>query len=243
MPIVALSGLLSNFSLETVQYYLLLILILCISLSFHEVAHGWVAYRLGDDTAALQGRLTLNPLRHLDPIGSLAFLFVGIGWAKPVPINPRRFDRKYTIKQGLMLTSIAGPAANILLALAATILYFLTVTIGYLASPNDSSVVEVILQQFFYYMYFFNVVLAVFNLLPIPPLDGFKIFGALLPNKLYYRLMNYERYIGLVFLFLVIFARGTLSTILSYIRAPFNFLIWEPVKAVFEALWGAMGLL
>jgi Zn-dependent protease len=246
MPTFALSGLLSGlqsgFANFDFQFYLLMILVLCISLSFHEVSHGWVANKLGDDTAFLAGRLTLNPLAHLDLIGSICFLIGGIGWAKPVPINPAKFDHKYTMKKGIVLTSLAGPGSNLLLATASTILYFAILTIAGLAGLTTGNFIINILEELFYLLFYYNIILAVFNLLPVPPLDGYKIFGALLPNTLYYKLMSYERYIGIIFLFLVIAGRGILSTILTFISYPFKIAIWEPIQFLFGLLWKLLGI-
>src|SRR5665647_733025 len=111
---------------------IILIFVLCLSLSFHEFSHAWVANRLGDDTAALQGRLTLNPLKHLDPVGSIVFLIAGIGWARPVPVNPARFSREGTMKSGMMKVSLAGPLSNLLLATVANFLFYVIFTIAIL---------------------------------------------------------------------------------------------------------------
>lgn len=240
MPVftVGLLGLFSQFNLED---FLITILVLCISLSFHEMAHAWTAYRLGDDTAALQGRLSMNPLAHLDPIGSITFIIAGIGWAKPVPINPARFDRRYSVKRGLMMTSVAGPLANLILATAATILLFSVATIGLIFAGMDSQFTNIIIKLL-QRLYGANIILAVFNLLPIPPLDGFKIFGSVLPDRIYYRLMSFERYIGLAFLLLVFFGRGILVTVLSWIAWPFNQVIWRPIEFFFTWLWQATQL-
>jgi len=247
MPFLALSGFLSRFADFDLQGFLMTILVLSVSLSFHELAHGWVAYKLGDDTASLQGRLTLNPLAHLDPIGSLVFIVSslnfgrGIGWAKPVPINPARFDRKITMKKGIMLTSLAGPTANLLLATGSAILLYLVLTAGLLAKNPESQVVTIFLRLF-ERMYFANITLAVFNLLPVPPLDGYKVFGAILPNRIYYSLMQIERYIGLVFLVLVMLGGSILSTIISVVAWPFNQVILTPINWIFNQLWQAVGL-
>lgn len=219
-----------------IKALLILVLVLAISLSFHEMAHAWSANRLGDDTAAMQGRLTMNPAAHLDPIGSLIFLLAGIGWAKPVPINPARFTKSRTIKQGIMITSLAGPLSNLILAAASLFILNTVITIFMVFGVYDNVVVDVILQLR-NLMFSANVTLAVFNLLPIPPLDGYKIFGSMLPNSLYYKIMSYERYIGMAFLFLVIFGRGILSTILSVIRVPFEFAILSPIMWLFTKLW------
>lgn len=246
MPSIAMSSLLSGlsngFADFDLQNFLLMILVLCISLSFHEVSHGFIAYKLGDDTAYLAGRLTLNPLVHLDLVGSICFLIGGIGWAKPVPINPTRFDQKYTMKKGIVLTSIAGPGSNLVLATGATLLYFITGTIILIANVNPASTIASIFLELFSMLFFYNIILAVFNLLPVPPLDGYKIFGALLPGQLYYKIMSYERYIGMAFLFLIIFGRGILSSVLSTISIPFTYVIWTPIEALFTMLWKALGI-
>ncbi|MEM2175586.1 MAG: site-2 protease family protein [Candidatus Micrarchaeia archaeon] len=159
-------------------------------LSFHEFMHAYVAYKLGDPTAKFAGRLTLNPLKHLDLIGTIALFFFRIGWAKPVPINPYNFS---DMKKGVILTSLAGPAANFFLAMVFGILYRLI---------NPTSLFfNLFLTSFVIY----NLILAFFNLLPIPPLDGSKIFMYILPYKYRERYMEIESYgfyilIGLIFL-------------------------------------------
>ncbi len=219
---------------------LIMVFVMTLSLSFHEYAHAWMANRLGDDTAALAGRLTLNPLRHLDPIGSMTFLFIGIGWAKPVPVNPSRFTKAKSIKRGMFLTSIAGPLANILLGTLAWILYCVIYTV-YLATSGGGQLTAA-LATLFYTLYSLNMLLAVFNLLPLPPLDGYRVFGVALPDRWYYTLMQYERYIGMVFLILVIFFGNLVSGILSYILVPFNYAIQYPVTWLFQQLQAALGL-
>ncbi len=214
---------------------LITVFVLCLSLSFHEFSHAWVANRLGDDTAALQGRLTLNPLRHLDPVGSLLFLIGGIGWARPVPVNPARFSRNVTMKSGMMRVSLAGPVSNLVLATVSCILYFIVLTI--LQITQDTGSIAVFFLKLTVQMYSSNLVLAVFNLLPVPPLDGSKVFGSLLPNSVYYKVMQYERYIGMAFLVLVLFGRGFLGTLLGYVRIPFDYVIFKPINFLFEQLW------
>jgi Zn-dependent protease len=146
------------------------------------------------------------------------------------------------MKKDLVLTSLAGPASNLLLAIASAILFFVMWTIAGLLGAGSDNFVVGILDNLFYMLYFYNIILAVFNLLPVPPLDGFKIFGALLPNNIYYKLMNYERYIGMAFLLLILFGRGILSSILEVISWPFKAAIWVPLQMLFTLLWKALGI-
>lgn len=240
MPIISMGLLMGGLANFNIQDFLITLLVLAVSLSFHEMAHAWMAFRLGDDTAAVQGRLSMNPLVHLDPIGSLAFIIGGIGWAKPVPINPARFSRAHSIKKGIMMSSLAGPSSNILLAAVAALMFFVTVTFGYLAG-GQLAFFDVMLRLL-NRLYFANIILAVFNLLPIPPLDGFKIFGSALPDSIYYRLMGVERYIGMVFLLLILFGRGILSSVLSVIAWPFNQIIMRPLEFIFSWIWQVLGI-
>lgn len=237
MPIISLTALTllsGNFDIQTM---LILILVLTVSLSFHEFMHGYVAYRLGDDTAALAGRLTMNPLAHLDPFGALLFLLVGFGYAKPVPINPTRFTRARSMKFGIMVTSLAGPAANFILSIVAVILFYSTATVAMLMSVPQSNGLYSLLSGLFRFLYQSNIYLMVFNLLPIPPLDGSKIFSILLPNTLYYKFLNLQRYSGVILMVIFLFARNLLGNILDVIRIPFDFIILTPLESLFEALW------
>lgn len=245
LPGLALASTFASLQSNIILNVLMAVLVLSISLSFHEAAHAWAAYRLGDDTAALQGRLTMNPLAHLDPVGSLVFIISsvagrGIGWAKPVPINPARFSHRFSMKTGILLSSLAGPSANLVLAVIAALLLNVLNTI--FMALAMSNVVTVTLLYFFLILYGSNVMLAIFNLLPVPPLDGFKIFGAILPDRLYNRVLQYERYIGLVFLALVLFGGNLLSIVLGAIFSPINSLIYNPIAWLFARLQAALGL-
>lgn len=189
-----LSQLLSgNFNRYTLISLLLQIPVVLFSLSLHETAHGYVAYKMGDPTARNLGRLTLNPIKHLDPLGALCMLLLGYGWANPVPINTRNFKNP---KKGMALTALAGPVSNLLLALVLTVLNSFVVIISvYIPQTENSALMLSIVYMFFYTGVYLNVSLAVFNLLPVPPFDGSRIFLALLPPKLYFGIMKYERYI------------------------------------------------
>lgn len=170
----------------------------------HELAHGLMADKLGDHTARSQGRLTLNPFKHLNLIGGLMIFLFGIGYADPVPVNPNNFKNP---KKGMALTAFAGPLANILMAFISVFIYS-----GLIASGSSSSLVYSI-AYFFYYSASVNVTLAVFNLIPIPPLDGSRILLAVLPDDKYFKYMQYERYI-MIGLFVLLFT-GVLDTPIS----------------------------
>lgn len=174
----------------------LLVWTFCIllSLTVHELFHGLAAHWMGDRTAKNSGRLSLNPLHHLEPVGAICLFLFGFGWAKPVPVNPWNFQHK---KGGMALTALAGPLANFLLAFLARIVLIL---LGRLNS--DAVFVEVgcILCG---YLTLVNLGLGIFNLIPVPPLDGSKVLGAILPNRFYFKYMDLERY-GFIILIVLI---------------------------------------
>lgn len=169
----------------------------------HEYAHAWMASKMGDNTARYSGRLDLNPLKHLDPLGSILILFTGFGWARPVPINSNNF---YDRKKGIFLTALAGPAANILLSLVMVIIYKFMIRLGLFSIVLD--IIFTIMQT--------SVFLAVFNLLPIPPLDGWNMVSVFLPHELYYKVMRYQREISFVFFALIMFT-NIISVPLSFL--------------------------
>ena len=207
-----------------ISLFAMVFVVFC-TLPIHEYAHALVATKLGDQTARLSGRLTINPLAHLDIIGSLMILFVGFGYAKPVPVNPRNFKNP---KVGMALTAIAGPIANIIMAIIFILLKDIVMLV-----PVKSQFAYVMLSAVYTFLYFaayINIGLAVFNLLPIPPLDGSRILQLLIPDKYYFKFAQYERYIVIVVFILIIV--GVLDKPLAFLRdglfAGLEFLIGLP---------------
>ncbi len=160
-----------------------------IALTGHELAHAWVSSKQGDPTPRYEGRLSLNPLAHLDPIGTLLMIFTGFGWAKPVSVNPMYYKDR---KKGMALTAIAGPIANFIMAFAGILFGTLLLVLGSILSWNDT--VMYMINLIFYLFAYRNLCFMVFNLIPIPPLDGSKVLGIFLPNRTYYNILQYERY-------------------------------------------------
>ncbi len=182
-----------------------------IAITFHEFAHGIAAYKLGDNTAKMEGRLSLNPLNHLDPIGTLMLLVAGFGWGKPVNVNPSNYTRKISMEKGEAIVSVAGPAMNLLLAFVFTIIFcalykfagevFLTSTVG--------NIIMTLIQ----YIVSINIGLGVFNLIPLPPLDGSKIIMPFLPYNAKEWFRNNEQIFYIIFV--VIWITGIAGTIIS----------------------------
>lgn len=182
-----------------------------IAITFHEFAHGYAAYKLGDDTAKNEGRLSLNPLDHLDPIGTLMLLVAGFGWGKPVHVNPRNYTRKMSMEKGEAIVSLAGPLMNFILAIIFTLIYcaiykfagysFILSTTGNIIMALISSTVSI------------NIGLGVFNLIPLPPLDGSKIIKPFLPYKAKEWFVNNEQIFYIVFV--LIWITGIAGSIIS----------------------------
>lgn len=181
--------------------------VLCIT--FHETCHGLAALALGDPTAKRMGRLSLNPLKHVDPMGLVLLMVAKVGWAKPVPVDARRFKNPQV---GMAVVAIAGPLSNVLLSAVAAVGYTVSM---FFAIYRQAAGLE-LLADFFYYVFYISAGLAVFNLLPVPPLDGSKVVFAFLPKEWYWKLMRYERY-GM-FLLMALLLTGTLDVPLNYLR-------------------------
>ncbi len=212
--------------------------IVLFSLSIHEAAHAYAAKKQGDYTAYNMGRVTLNPLKHLDPLGALMMAIVGIGWANPVPINPRNFRDP---RKGMMLSSLAGPLSNFCIATIAAALASLTnfIYANVLLRGNmTEGLYNVFLASeiFFYYAAYLNFALAIFNLIPCPPFDGSRIFFYFLPKSWYFRVMRYERYFGpAVILLIFLLSRLGLDPV-SYIADGLYALVSSPFDKLFELI-------
>ena len=192
-----------------------------ICLSVHETSHGLAAYVLGDPTAKRMKRLSLNPLHHIDWFGLAMMFIAGFGWAKPVPIDPRYFKKP---KEGMAITALAGPVSNLLLAAA---VMWASRLIYLYASYSEGW--NLLFEFLLYTVAPLSIGLGLFNLLPVPPLDGAKVLGALLPDQLYFRLMRYERY-GMLFLFaLIFFGFGD-----GFINAGMNLIYGSLFRILFE---------
>ena len=194
---------------KILERLLVFIPVLLLSLTVHEFAHAWAARRFGDDTAERMGRLTLNPLAHADPIGTflLPLLNVPFGWAKPVPVNPARFRRGVSMATGMMVTSLAGPLANVVLAVLSTVILGLILRFfapGFVHGSSEIGGGPKIAVSFLVSMMQMNVVLAVFNLLPIPPLDGSRVVDAFLPTRWRPQWETFSRYSMFLLLALVL---------------------------------------
>lgn len=206
---------------STLINYLYLIPAILMTITIHECAHGYVATLLGDPTAKNSGRLTLNPIAHFDPIGALCMLVFRFGWAKPVPINPYYFKNR---RRDTAITALAGPLSNFLSAFVALLIVGICVVTGF------NGEVGTVVMSFFYMFCSLNIGLGVFNLIPIPPLDGSKVLGAVLPTETWQKLMYYERY-GMLVLIVLLYT-GWLSKPLAALREGIYSAIANAVMAI-----------
>lgn len=163
-----------------------------VALTIHEFAHGYVAYRLGDDTAKSMGRLSLNPIKHLDPFGVICMVLFHFGWAKPVPINPLNFRNP---RRGFAITALAGPATNLVVGFFSAFLYLLCLSTFSRLGIAFLDNLQVNTLTFLQYFFIINIGLGVFNLIPVPPFDGSRILNVILPKKWYFKVMKYEKQI------------------------------------------------
>ena len=188
----------------------ILIPVIIFALSFHEFSHGWMAHRYGDPTAKLAGRLTLNPIAHLDVFGSLALYLMGFGWAKPVPVNPQYLANP---KRDMMWIALAGPVSNLIVALISGILLSVLLRLGLIGSQSPLIMVLIMSLQI-------NLVLAIFNFIPIPPLDGSRILEGLVPNKYHNELAKFEYYGPRILMGLILISMFTRFNIFAVIISP-----------------------
>ena len=224
---------------QLIASLLLSLPVILLALSFHETAHGYVAYKCGDSTAYNLGRLTLNPIKHFDGIGFLCMLICGFGWAKPVPINTRNFTNP---KRGMVLSAAAGPCANLVLGIFSALFYGGSVALQsylYYTVGNHAFVFNAVswLAIFFMLGAYYNFFFAVFNLIPVPPFDGSRIALAFLPTTTYFRIMRYERQImfGILIALLALSRLGIspfgwiADSLTDLISTPVRDLLWEKV--------------
>ena len=193
-----------------------------LALSFHEYAHGWMAYRLGDPTAKHEGRLTMNPLAHLDPLGTMMIIIVHFGWAKPVPVNPMNLKDP---KKDMLWIALAGPVSNVIMAAGLGLILRIMIGMGLRVDGS-------FLGYFQYMLYFavmINLVLAIFNMIPIPPLDGSKILFGLLPTEYEESYLRFQQFGPMVLLGLVV--------INSYFGIPIFSVLITPFVSVFSSLF------
>ncbi|MDO5396620.1 MAG: site-2 protease family protein [bacterium] len=199
-----------------------------IALTGHELAHAWVSTKLGDPTPRMQGRLTINPLAHLDPVGTILMILTGFGWAKPVGINPMYYKN---VKKGTALTAAAGPLANLLMSIIMFVLYALFIIVVYKTGLVNASVISAV-QSFVITFAVRNLCFMVFNFIPIPPLDGSKVLGVLIPDRAYYTMLRYERYSMLLIMLLSL--SGAFSTIIGTgVNIAVN-AIWTPIMHILQ---------
>ncbi len=190
-----------------------------LALSVHECAHAWMAYKLGDPTAKNRGRMTVNPLKHLDPLGVLCMIVAGFGWAHPVPVDSRNLRKP---KRDMVLISLAGPVSNIILAFIGVLLLRILIAVCApllsTAAPYSFGVTaSSMLISFLMLFCSLNAGLAIFNLLPIPPLDGSHLLALILPTRVYFKYVRYERYISFALVLLLLF--NVLDTPLYFLRS------------------------
>ena len=219
-----MSSIIENLNWSFLASRLISIIPVLFCLTVHELAHGDAAYKLGDPTAKELGRLTLNPIKHIDPLGLIMMIYARFGWAKPVPVNMMNFKRP---KRDMAITALAGPMSNIILAAIALFIFGLVYTPlggGQASQGSAAGVAFEMIQQ----TAFLSIALAVFNMLPIPPLDGSKVLFSIVSDNVYNKLMQYERY-GMILLMLILFV--------PYTSPYFSSFIYTAVGTILDGLY------
>lgn len=199
-----------------------------LALTVHEAAHGWVSTKLGDPTPRYQGRLTLNPMAHLDLMGTLLMIITGFGWARPVQINPNYYKNR---TKGMALVAAAGPLANFILAFLGILVGYTIILLCLLAGVSNAVVNSI--ESIVFIFAFRNLCFMVFNLIPLPPLDGFKVAGLFIPNRIYYNILRYEQYVIFAIMFLSL--SGAFNSIIG---TGVNFFM----NMLFNAVWSILGI-
>ena len=223
--------------MNNITYYILSLLAVLIILTVHEYSHGYAAYKLGDNTAKNLGRLSLNPIKHLDPMGAICMVFFHFGWAKPVPINARNFKKP---KRDIALVALAGPLSNLVMAFIFCAAY-LWLNVIYVKAQLPSGFLRMVFYNSVLFVYIFhliNIGLGIFNLIPVPPLDGSRILCALLPTKIYFGIMKYERHI-----YLGLIAWLFLGTYVSQGLLSIPFISTNPILSFIAELFSLSGML
>lgn len=200
-----------------------LLFVLIFAMPIHEYAHARTAYALGDKTAYYSGRMTINPLAYFDPFGFMMMVLFGFGWGKGLPVNPNNFKNK---KSGTALFALAGPLSNILLAFVSSFLSIATWKVATVI--NSDNVIFSLLYYLFYCFSLSNISLAIYNLIPIPPLDGSKILYSILPDKYYYKMLSFDRYSFYLLLFIVLVFTYTDISLAGVV---------EPIFSLFQSFW------
>ena len=223
--------------MSDIVYYVLSALAVLIILTLHEYAHGYTAYKLGDGTARSLGRLSLNPIKHLDPLGALCMLFFHFGWAKPVPINPRNFKNP---RRDFALTALAGPLTNIVFAFFSAFIYLFVFALvknvqfesEFLFSLTENTLL------FIWLFHTINIGIGIFNLIPIPPLDGSRILNVILPPRLYFGIMKHERKIYWIVIIWMLFGSNVKRALLAL-----PFVAANPVLSAIAGLFSLSDML